>query len=296
MIRWFVATVCALLIVAAAFAGIPADKVVFLDVGQGDSILMQKGTRQVLIDGGSGMAVLQRLGEELPWFDRQIEVIVATHPDRDHLEGLLHVMERYEVELVLLPQMPHTSQLQRAWLDKLQDVMDQRRVQYRFAWAGQQVRVSDDLTVRILGPLSENGTIVAPGGKTNNAAVLVRADYAGLSFLLTADAEAVVERRLVQDVGDRLDVDVLKAGHHGSKTSTTPELLAAATPGAVVISVGGDNRYGHPNEGVLQRLGDVPLWRTDEDGSVRFVREGSRWLASSRSGFSGGAAFPLPGG
>src|SRR5688500_15806429 len=97
----------------------PAEKIVFLDVGQGDSILLQSGTQQVLIDGGPDARVLTRLGEELPWFDRKIEVVIATHPDKDHIAGLVQVLERYEIGLVVLPQVPHTSALQAAWLDHL---------------------------------------------------------------------------------------------------------------------------------------------------------------------------------
>jgi competence protein ComEC len=191
------------------------------------------------------------------------------------------VIERYQVGLVLLPQMPHTSQLQRAWLEELERLLHERKVAYRFAWQGQRLVVSDDLQIQLLGPFAEAGAIYAPGRKTNNAAVLARADFSDLSLLLTSDAEAQVERKLVGEYEGRnvLDVDILKAGHHGSKTSTTAELLAAASPGAVVISVGKDNRYGHPHPIVMGRLDDLTVWRTDEDGSVRFVREREQWLA-----------------
>lgn len=270
------------LIAWLSFVPGPADKVVFLDVGQGDAILLQDGTAQVLIDGGPGMAVLQRLAEEMPWFDRRIEVVVSTHADRDHLEGLLHVLERYDVGLVLLPRWPHDSQLQEAWLKKLLALTEQKRVDYQFAWAGQEVRMSDELAVSLLGPWSEQGEIYAPGEKANNAAVLARADFSGMSFLLTSDAEAPVENVLVKREGERLDVDVLKAGHHGSKTSTTQALLNAALPSAAVISVGKDNRYGHPHPDVLERLRGINLWRTDENGSVQFLRNGERWFVVAR--------------
>src|SRR5687768_14758076 len=105
-----------LIIVGGSLVPTPETKVVFLDIGQGDAILLQEGTKQVLIDGGPGRTVLERLGEELPWLDRTIEVVIATHPDRDHLEGLLYVIEQYDVGLVLLPEIPHTTDLQEAWL------------------------------------------------------------------------------------------------------------------------------------------------------------------------------------
>lgn len=276
------------LIVATLFIPQPQDKVVFLDVGQGDAILIQKGTQQVLVDGGLGMVVLRRLREELPWFDRKIEVVVATHPDRDHLEGLLHVMERYEVALVLLPQMPSDTQLQAIWLNELKSLVEQKRTSYRFGWAGQELEMNG-VKLTILGPWREGERIVAPQSKTNNAAVLARVDFptageaSGMSFLLTSDAEAPVEKMLVGN-GSEIDVDVLKAGHHGSKTSTTLELLKAASPAAVVVSVGADNRYGHPHAAVMDRLKTWPVWRTDRDGSVKFSRYNNKWYVSRRTG------------
>lgn len=272
---------CTGLLATLSFVSGPAEKVVFLDVGQGDAILLQDGTAQVLIDGGPGMAVLPRLAEEMPFFDRRIDVVISTHPDRDHVEGLMHVLERYEVTLVLLPQLPHPSQLQERWLQRLEALMEQGKLAYRFAWAGQRLRVSDDFTVRLLGPFSEAGKILAPGGKSNNGAVLARVDFGELSLLLTSDAEAVVEKRLVGEAREQLDVDILKAGHHGSKTSTSSDLLEAASPSAVVISVGRDNRYSHPHPLVLQRLEDLHLWRTDEHGSVRFQRWREKWFVKT---------------
>ncbi len=260
----------------------PSDEVAFLDVGQGDAILIQNGTRQVLIDGGQGMTVMQRLAEEMPWFDRKIEVIIATHPDRDHLEGLLHVLERYEVGLVLLPQMPHSSQLQSAWLDKLQELAKHKKIVYRFAWAGQKLSFGDQLQLKILGPFADNGQIYVPGQKTNNAAILTRVDFNNLAFLLTSDAENAIEHKLVTKENKLLEVDVLKAGHHGSKTSTTQELLNAATPSAVIISVGENNRYGHPHPDVMKRLESYQVWRTDENGSIRFKYIDNNWLLSFR--------------
>lgn len=281
------------LVIAALGAGLlfstaisaPAEKIVFLDVGQGDAILLQAGTEQVLIDGGPDATVLRRLGEEMPALDRTIEVVVATHPDKDHIAGLVHVLERYNLELVILPQVSHTSQLQAAWLTHIQDALAKKHTQYRFAVAGQRIEL-DDLTLDVLHP----GVGETFGKKTNNASVTLRGNYCAagpttrsqcISFLLTGDAEAVIERQLVQKSGSMLDVDVLKAGHHGSKTSTSPEFLAATSPSTVVISVGRDNQYGHPYPDVLERLKKYQVWRTDERGSVRFVQEKGTWLISA---------------
>lgn len=268
----FVGLLCLGLLTVSSFVPGPEDKVVFMDVGQGDAILLQQGTVQVLIDGGPDMSVLRQLGAEMPWFDRRIEVVVLTHPQQDHLAGLLHVLERYEVGLVLLPRAAHTSQLQASWLQLLLE----RSVPYRFAWAGQRL-ATGDLSLQFLWPSPTEAAGAAAKADINNASVVTRADYRGLTFLLTGDAEARTERLLAEESRNLLDVDVLKVGHHGSNSSTHPALLAAATPAAAVVSVGTDNRFGHPHPAVLERLSNVPLWRTEQHGSVRFLYDGQLW-------------------
>lgn len=252
----------------------PADKVVFLDIGQGDSILIERGTAQFLVDGGAGMKVLERLGEEMPWFDKKLDVIILTHPQQDHVEGLLHVLERYQVGLVVFPQAAYGSQLNQEWLKKIRDW----HIPYRFAWAGEKLSVAD-LQLQILAPFpdAEDQRLIARN--INDASTTTRIDFAGLSFLLSGDAEKPAEHYLVTHTPKAfLDIDVLKAGHHGSKTSTTQELLNATTPQMVVISVGAKNKFGHPSAEVLQRLTALPVWRTDQNGSVKFEHTGEQWL------------------
>ncbi|MBI1833671.1 MAG: MBL fold metallo-hydrolase [Candidatus Andersenbacteria bacterium] len=259
----------------AALAGEPTSKVVFLDVGQGDSILLQDGMQQILIDGGKGDIVLERLAEEVPYFDRSIEVIISTHPDQDHLEGLLHILQRYDVKLVLLPQAAKEDALQEAWLNLLHE----KNIPYRFAWSGQTLSVGN-MKLSILGPFDTDAARAATRGNINNASVSTRLDYNGLSFLLTGDAELQAEQLLVHTLPLQLNVDILKAGHHGSNSSTHTPLIRAASPAAAVISVGADNTYGHPHPAVLQRLEGLRLWRTDEDGSVRFLFKNGQWLSA----------------
>lgn len=276
MMAWLVAVGAVALLAVAVTMPLPRDTVALLDVGQGDSILIQNGTQQILIDGGPGMAVLERLAKELPWFDRTIEVVIATHSDQDHLEGLLHVIERYTVNLVLLPQMPHTTQLQEAWLEKLIHALKEKQIAYRFAWAGQDITVgASKLTV--LAPFHNDENIIAPGRKTNNAAVVSRVDYHDVSFLFTSDVEAALEKMLVERQAAALNADILKVGHHGSKTSTTPDLLRSVTPALAVISVGENNRFGHPHPQTLERLKNIQVLRTDQMGTIRFLYEQGKW-------------------
>lgn len=268
----------ALLLLALAVVGTvmisdPPQKVVFLDIGQGDSILLQDGTSQVLVDGGPGATVLERLAEEMPMLDKKIELLVLSHPQQDHMEGFLHILERYDVQMVLLPKASNTSNLQEEWIKKLEE----KNIPYRFAWRGQKISVGD-INMHILGPLDSETSRAAIKKDVNNASVMMRVDLGEFSTLLTGDGERAVEHQLVTQTDPQLlDVNVLKAGHHGSKTSTTPGLITAASPGAVVISVGEKNRFGHPHPTILARLESIPTFRTDTEGSIRFIEKGGKW-------------------
>ena len=260
---------------------LPQDKIVFLDIGQGDSILIQSGMQQVLIDGGSGAQVLPKLAEEMPWFDRKIDVIISTHPDKDHMGGLLEVVRRYKVGLLLLPPVPTSTQIQTVWLNELQNQVKAGKLQYRFAWRGDELDVGRNLKLRMVSPTQS--IIDSLYGQTNDGSIVARADMNGLSVLLTGDLEMPVEKQLIAANDDRLlDVDVLKVGHHGSKYSTGSDFLAATSPGLAAISVGAKNSYGHPTAETLGRLADahVPTLRTDLLGSIRLLYKNQRWLLS----------------
>ena len=273
-IHSFAAVFVLLLIVLLGLAKSSEDKVVFLDVGQGDAILLQSGVQQVLVDGGPGMDVLSRLGEEMPWFDRRIEVVVLTHPQRDHMEGLLHVLERYDVGMVLLPKAVSSTQMQKVWLERIID----KEIPYRFAWNGQELSLGD-LKLSIINPFDTLEAEAASRANVNNASVVIRADYKEMSFLLAGDIEKRVEKMVIEGVdSELLNVDILKVGHHGSKSSSRKELIDAVSPQMAVISVGGDNKFGHPHEDVLNRLVDIPVKRTDQGGSVRFRRVNDEWV------------------
>jgi competence protein ComEC len=279
-IRLYIATLLLLLVGLFILepSVMPTDKVVFLDIGQGDSILFQRGTQQVLIDGGAGNGVLTRLGEELPWWDKKIEVVVSTHPDKDHLEGLLHVVRRYDVGLVLLPVVPGESKLQEAWIDELQKELADRQVAVRFGWRGQMLAF-DGLTFSLLAPWPD--LIDSLHGATNDGSIVMRADYDDLSVLLTGDAESLEEDGLLaQDTEKKLHVDVLKVGHHGGKGSTSAAFLEAVRPKLAAISVGARNSYGHPTKETLDRLRGVTALRTDQLGSIRLTHLYNQWLLS----------------
>jgi competence protein ComEC len=237
-------------------------QVVFLDVGQGDSILIQKGTKQILIDGGpSGKTEMAELGKYLPYFDREIDVIVATHPDRDHIGGLVDIARNYSIGMVLATGAEKDTSTFQAW----QDVLNFKEIQKLEAIAGDEIEL-DGARFKIIFP----GSPVDPSaGDANNDSVVARLDYGQNSFLFTGDIENQAEREILANE-EKVDVDVLKIAHHGSKNSSSDEFLDATSPDEAVISVGANNTYGHPADETLQRLEerDINVYRTDREGDI----------------------------
>ena len=245
----------------------------FLDVGQGDStLIVTPSGRQMLIDGGpDGDVVSQRLAEALPGGDRSLDVLLLTHLDSDHSHGLLAVLDRFAVGVVLTG--PHTveSPVRPEWEQTLarEDISP---VEVR---AGHRIVLEDGVELEVLNPVPGH-----PLGDTNNDSVAVRLHYGNVSVLLTADMEDKAELRLI-DSGAEISSTVLKAGHHGSGSSSSQAFLEAVGPRIAVISAGLDNQYGHPAPQVLERLeasvGPQNVYRTDLQGTVEFVSNGTTW-------------------
>jgi len=237
-------------------------QIIFLDVGQGDSILIQKGTRQILIDGGpSGKTELAKLGKHLTYFDREIEIVVATHPDKDHIGGLIDVARNYKIGKVLATGAEKDTAVFKEW----KDVLLYNKIETLEVWRGTEVKF-DGIRMKIIAPA---GKIDPSAGDVNGKSIVARMDCDGNSFLFTGDVENPAERDIVKS-GENIDVDILKIAHHGSKYSSSEEFLEAASPKVAVISVGANNSYGHPAEAVLEALKkrDVEILRTDEAGNI----------------------------
>lgn len=248
-------------------------RVYFLDVGQGDAILIQAGENQVLIDGGPDAKVVQELAEVMPLGDRSIDMLVLTHPDADHINGLIEVLERYDVEYVLENFLErHDAPVYVKWNEL------KKEAQVIQAVAGQIINVGEGVYLEILYPIDEN----TRQSKTNNNSIVAKLVYGESELILTGDIEAKVERELVVR-GIDIDADLLKVPHHGSKTSTTAEFLDAVTPEAVFIQVGAGNRYGHPHPMVLRRLEErgIKVYRTDTMGRVELIMNGINYSINS---------------
>jgi len=237
-------------------------KVYFFDIGQGDSIFIETPSgHQLLIDGGPGNTVLSKLGEVMPFYDKDIDVVVVSHPHADHIVGLINILNRYDVKNIVEAKESYNSSEFKAW----QEAVKNENANNVEAVAGKVIDLGDGVTLTILHPFES----VAGDNPKNphDDVVVAMLKYKDLEIILTGDMEIRVERRLIME-GYDLDSDVLKIGHHGSKSSSSVNWLTAVSPKQAVISVGRDNRYGHPHQEVLERLSNTEILRTDEKGNI----------------------------
>lgn len=241
-------------------------QVVFLDVGQGDSILISQGSQQILIDGGKdGKLLLEKLGKYIPFWDRKIEIIVETHPDADHIGGLIDVLNTYQVDSILETKMQSESQT----FKKLEDIIASKDVEKVEAVKGVTMKFSGGAIAEVLYPFE---AVVDINGKdTNMYSVVVKLSIGENKFLFTGDLPTTQENELLEKHID-VSADFLKVGHHGSKYSSGSEFLDAVKPTDAIISVGKNNSYGHPNSEVLQRLSQhkINTIRTDESADILY--------------------------
>lgn len=245
-------------------------KVSFLDVGQGDSTLISYlGDYQILIDGGpSGSKLISELSKEISPLDRKIEVVILTHPDKDHYEGLIDFLEKYETGLFLI----NGSEDDAESYAQLKDVLEQKNIKTEKAAEGSDLQIGKYLGMKFFNPddVSDNKD------DKNNNSVVARLDFGDNSFLFTGDAEFETEGDMLSD-GEDVDVDFLKVGHHGSKNATGVDFLKKASPKYSIISVG-QNSYGHPTKETLGRLEEAgsEILRTDEKGTINIICEGPK--------------------
>ena len=240
--------------------------VYFLDVGQGDSQLIEFNGNQILIDGGPDGKVIEELSRLMPISDRTIELVILTHPDADHINGMIEVLERYQVNNIIENFLDsHDSAVYRKWNNLKKEALVLQ------AEYGQRVDLGSGVNLEIIYPLNREKEQSA----TNNNSIISRLVYGENSILFTGDTEAKVEKELAIR-GIDMDADFLKVPHHGSKTSSTNELLDAASPEVAFVQVGADNRYGHPHPSVLQRFNerDIKYYRNDINGAIELVLDG----------------------
>jgi competence protein ComEC len=248
----------------------------FLDVGQGDAVLIQRGNIQILIDGGpSPQAITNELGRRMPYWDKNIELLVMTHPHQDHLSGLVEVLKRYNIGAVLQPRI-QDSEYSTGLAAEWRRLLFEKKTRQITAETYQEISLGG-IVLTVLNPYESSDVNSDP----DTMAIVLSVDAGGFTFLLTSDIGRETEFDLLYD---RLvpDCNVLKVAHHGSSFSTTLEFLNVARPELAVISVG-ENDYGHPGAEMLHRLEDILVYRTDTRGTIEFIIESEMlWVKTDR--------------
>lgn len=271
------ASICAILGVAVLFvwyAVMSEDRqgeltFAVLDVGQGDALFIESPTgNQLLLDGGPSRAVVERLSDVMPVYDRTIDLVSFSHPHRDHFEGLIEVLERYDVGAVATPGTVGETPEYAAFARGASSTLALRR--------GDRIDLGGGAVLEVLFPVV-NSREVSP----HQGMLVMMLRYGETAILLTGDAERNIEQYLAGRDGSRLKADVLKVAHHGSETSTSDVLLSLVHPTYAVISSGTGNAFGHPEAVVLDRLAasNIQTYRTDQLGTVVFKSDGYRvWV------------------
>lgn len=243
--------------------------IAFLDVGQGDAIFIESPTgTQILIDGGPDSSVIRGLSRVLPFYDRSLDMLLVSNPDQDHFAGFIDVLARYDVALVVEPGVAKDSSAYRRFRERVQA----EGAAHIVASRGMVFDLGEGTALRILFPDRDAAAL-----EPNTGSIVALLEYGETAALFPGDAPKAVENFVASLDGARLRSDILKVGHHGSKTSTGDALLAAALPSYAVISSGKNNRYGHPHKEVLDTLArfGVEVLRTDTSGTIIFASDGA---------------------
>lgn len=248
-------------------------RVSFLDVGQGDAILIESPSgKQMLVDGGRNTSVLRALQQEVSFFDRHLDYVVATHPDQDHIGGLIDVLARYDIDTVITTD----NQADTATASTFQTAIATEEATVELAKRGQFYDLGSGVIVEVLWP--EQSVM---NEERNASSIVLQVRYGDIEFMLTGDAPKRIEEYLVLAYGEHLESEVLKAGHHGSRTSTSELFLDEVAPQFAVISAAADNSYGHPHVEVTDALfnAGVDMFETAKQGTVTFLSDGeSVWV------------------
>lgn len=274
--------------------------IVFCDVGQGDAILVSYGFWQMLVDGGPDQLVLECLDDHLPLWDKDIELMVLTHPDSDHMVGLTSVLGRYRVKQLITRGIGKTSAefklFRQAVLDEISaddlfvniidkeikiGISDQIRARF-WTWPsnGDSPQIWDEhLAEEKLSAILTKQTDEI--NNLNDLSIVTFLQFNRVNILLTGDLEEAGEAALLNE-GLIVDADIIKAGHHGSKSSSSSRFLSLLGPENIIISCGQNNNFGHPHVETLRRFeqNHAQVWRTDQLGTVEIISDGSRyWFA-----------------
>ncbi len=248
-----------------------------LDVGQGDSLFIESPTGiQVIVDGGPGNNLSREIGKAMPWYDRHVDMIVVTNPDADHYEGFIKFLDKYSVDKILEP---GTTNSYSAYA-VLENKIVGKNIEKIIARRGEVIDIGGGAYIQILFP-DRNVSEVSP----NMGSIVMKLVYGETSVLLQGDSISNIEQYLLELDGDYLKSTILKAGHHGSKTSSIEEYVAKVSPEWTVISSGVNNSYGHPNKETLETMSKlkIPSYDTCNNGRIVFESDGKEFVLKNKN-------------
>ena len=253
----------------------PTLDITFLDIGQGDATFIEfPDGQQMLVDCAIDARIIEALGRVMPFYDRDIEYLVVTHPDLDHYGGCIDVLKRFDVEHIVYNGMEKSyddlwQEFNAAIEAHIQKGKPYTLTEEQFVW-----NISTT-TINFLYPDhsildDQNVPNVEKQTGANDTSIIIKLTYGDQDVLLTGDAEEDLEEYLISTYGDQLDVEILKAGHHGSKTSSIQEFVSSTSPVDAIFSAGKNNKFGHPSPRVLKRFerSSTTIWRTDVHGDI----------------------------
>lgn len=240
------------------------------DVGQGDGqLIITPSGQEILVDGGPNSKILDCLSAKMPFWDRKIELVVLTHPQQDHLAGLLDVIEKYDIDTLMTTGVGNESDTFKRW----EELVNKKRLKIYRPKAGDELVIDDKTRLKILWPgegQAEEWKVKAPSD-LNETVVVFKLVYGDFCAYLTGD----ITKEILETVIDG-KCAVLKVSHHGSKTGTSDAILEKAKPEVAIIQVGKNNRFGHPHKEVLDLLGSkgIKILRNDTDGAIEIDTDG----------------------
>ena len=253
--------------------------VFYIDVGQGDCELTHTPSGNILIDAGES---LPENAAKIISFAKQLEIekfdcVIATHPHSDHIGSMADVLEKIPADQIIMPELPEEETPTTRVYENLLDTITRLEIPVLPAVPGEQYEIAG-VALEILAPLEEDENL-------NNMSVVVKMRYQDASFLFDGDAESGAERAMLAS-GEDLRADILKVGHHGSRTSSTKDYLEAVQPEIAVISCGEGNSYGHPHQQTLDKFNALGIrsFRTDVNGTITIGTDGNTYEVITEHG------------
>lgn len=244
-------------------------RVSFLDVGQGDSIFIESPSGlQMLVDAGKPGTVMAPLSEQMSFADKSMDILLLTHTDLDHNGGAREILEKYNIGTLIL-----NKEYAGGDDKQIADLARAKGVKIVYARRGQVIDLGGGAYATILFPDRDIAEV-----ESNTGSIGMKVTYGEVDFILTGDMPESVEEYLVRIDNHFLDAEVLKLGHHGSKTSSSENFISAVSPEYAIVSAGADNTYGHPNKEVIGRLSGIQILETSKEGTITFVSDGKNIL------------------